>query len=313
MVSKLQRRNVMRQRAPIVLSSAALVVAVLGATPLGRAAGDTISSVVPFARTAGFAKVSGDAAKLNGRRSTLSGAPGTIPVVGKDGKLPAGIGAAGPRGPQGERGPQGPAGPAGSSTAGGGRPSGAAGGGLAGSYPNPAIAPNAVGSAQVIDNGLTGADVNESTLAQVPSALTAVLGGLGRLTSTYPFGGANRCVPPSTNAFDACGQIVVDLPTRSRVLLLGRISGRPFQAGNSNAQYGICRIGHTGAGAAGPSVRFIADKEHEAQAQGTLIALSPPLGPGRETFTIDCAQGLQGVRGFQFEDAVIAAVALSAS
>jgi hypothetical protein len=184
---------------------------------------------------------------------------------------------------------------------------------LAGSYPNPAIAPNAVGSTQVIDNGLTGADVNESTLAQVPSALTAVLGGLGRLTSTYPFGGATRCVPPSTNAFAACAQIVVDLPTRSRVLLLGRISGRPFQSGNTNSQYATCRIGHTGAGAVSPSVRFIADKEHEAQAQGTLIGVTPPLGPGRETFTIDCAQGLQGLRGFQFEDAVIAAVALSAS
>ena len=299
----------MRPRAPIVLSSVALVVAVLGATPLGQAAGDTISNVVPFAKSAGFAKLSGNAAKLNGRRSTLSGAPGTIPVVGKDGKLPAEIGAVGPRGLQGERGLQGPAG----TSTGGGRPSGAAGGGLAGSYPNPAIAPNAVGSAQVIDDGLTGADVNESTFVQVPSALTAVLGGMGRLTSTYPFGGGNRCIPPSTNAFDACAQIVVDLPTRSRVLLLGRISGRPFQAGNSSVQYGVCRIGHTGASAAGPSVRFVADKDHEAQAQGTLIGLSPPLGPGRQTFTIDCAQGLQGVRGFQFEDAVIAAVALSPS
>lgn len=312
MNSEPQRRSTTGQRAPIVLSSVALVVAVLGATPLGQAAGDRISNAVPFAKSAGFAKVSGNAAKLNGRRSTLSGAPGTIPVVGMDGRLPAGLGAVGPRGPQGERGLQGPAGPAGAST-GGGRPSGAAGGGLTGSYPNPAIAPNAVGSPQVIDDSLTGADVNESTFAQVPSALTAVLGGLGRLTSTYPFGGATRCIPPSTNAFDACAQVVVDLPTRSRVLVLGRISGRPFLSGSSSAQYGICRIGHTGAGAAGPSVRFIADKDHEAQTQGTLIGLSPPLGPGRQTFTIDCAQGLQGVRGFQFEDAVIAAVALSPS
>lgn len=100
----------MRNRLPLILSASALVVAVLGATPLGHAAGRAIQAVPPFAKTAGYAKVSGDSAKLNGRRSTLSGAPGTIPVVGRSGKLPVSIGAVGPAGPVGPKGDQGPKG-----------------------------------------------------------------------------------------------------------------------------------------------------------------------------------------------------------
>jgi hypothetical protein len=111
------------QRVPVALSAAALVVAVLGVTPLGQAAGERLAAVPPFSKTAGYAKFSGDSSKLNGRRSTLAGAPGTIPVVGKSGKLPTSIGTVGlqgPVGPKGDKGLQGPkgdkgaAGPAGS-------------------------------------------------------------------------------------------------------------------------------------------------------------------------------------------------------
>jgi hypothetical protein len=111
----------MRHRLPIVLSASALLVAVLGATPLGHAAGRVIHKVPPFAKTASYAKFAGNASKLNGRKSTLSGAPGTIPVVGRNGKLPASIGAVGAQGPQGSQGPAGsrgstgPSGPAGPS------------------------------------------------------------------------------------------------------------------------------------------------------------------------------------------------------
>jgi hypothetical protein len=95
----------MRQWVPIVLSTAALVVAVFGSTPLGHAAGNMVRAVVPpFAKTSGYAKVAGNSALLNGRKSAYSGAPGTIPVVGKNGKLPTSIGAVGPAGPQGTKG-----------------------------------------------------------------------------------------------------------------------------------------------------------------------------------------------------------------
>jgi len=91
-----------QQRLPLLLSVTALVVAVFGATPLGHAA---LRATVPqFAKTAGYAKFAGNSSQLNGRKSTLAGTAGSIPVVGKDGKLPASIGAVGPAGPAGAKG-----------------------------------------------------------------------------------------------------------------------------------------------------------------------------------------------------------------
>lgn len=102
----------MRQRAAVALSITSLVVAVLAATPLGQAAGTRLAAAIPpFAKTAGFARLSGNSSKLNNHRSTLRGLPGTIPVVGTDGKLPTSLGAIGPQGQAGPKGDRGPAGP----------------------------------------------------------------------------------------------------------------------------------------------------------------------------------------------------------
>ena len=100
----------MRTRLPLVLSTLALLVALLGATSLGHAAGTAMRAVPPFAKTSGFARLADNSTKLNGRKSTLRGLPGTIPVVGANGKLPASIGAVGPQGSQGSQGAMGPRG-----------------------------------------------------------------------------------------------------------------------------------------------------------------------------------------------------------
>jgi hypothetical protein len=91
----------MRQRLPLMLSASALVIALLGVTPLGRAAADAIGKSVPFASVAGFAKNSG---KLNGHTSSRVPRAGQIPVVDATGKLPASIGAVGPAGQVGPAG-----------------------------------------------------------------------------------------------------------------------------------------------------------------------------------------------------------------
>lgn len=100
----------MNQRLPLILSTTALVVALVGSTPLGRAAESALEQVVPRAKTADFAA---NAGKLNGHRSSLNPRRGQIPVVGDGGKLPASLGAVGPQGPTGEKGDPGPAGASG--------------------------------------------------------------------------------------------------------------------------------------------------------------------------------------------------------
>jgi hypothetical protein len=94
----------MKQRLPLILAATALVVALLGSTPLGRAAESALEQVVPRAKKADFAA---NAGKLNGHKSSVNPRRGQIPVVGANGKLAASIGAVGPPGPAGAQGPQG--------------------------------------------------------------------------------------------------------------------------------------------------------------------------------------------------------------
>jgi hypothetical protein len=97
----------MNQRLPLVLSTTALAVALVGSTPVGEAAESALEQVVPRAKRADFAS---NAGKLNGHRSSVNPRRGQIPVVGADGRLAASIGGVGPQGPRGEAGPPGVAG-----------------------------------------------------------------------------------------------------------------------------------------------------------------------------------------------------------
>jgi hypothetical protein len=74
-----------RQRLPLALSAIALAVALLGATPLGHAAGDAIRGAVPLALFAN------NSAKLNGHTASTVPLAGQIPIVDATGNLSAAI------------------------------------------------------------------------------------------------------------------------------------------------------------------------------------------------------------------------------
>jgi hypothetical protein len=128
----------MQQRLPIALSAAALVVAMLGATPFGEAAGDAASKGLGAAEAvvtdSTFDTTAGPTATLQrgprgprGKRGPRGlrgprgarGARGARGLRGLRGFAgPAGpAGAAGPAGPAGATGPPGPTGPAGTALA----------------------------------------------------------------------------------------------------------------------------------------------------------------------------------------------------
>jgi hypothetical protein len=88
------------KRLPLVLSAAALAVALLGSTPLGEAARD----VLPIAR---YAKNSD---KVDGINASRIPRPGYLVPLGSNGRFPQSVGVAGPRGDPGAAGPAGPPG-----------------------------------------------------------------------------------------------------------------------------------------------------------------------------------------------------------
>ncbi|MBA3364842.1 MAG: hypothetical protein H0U03_03520, partial [Actinobacteria bacterium] len=108
----------MKNRLPIVLSTTALIVAVLGVTPLGEAAAK-VANIVPRAMFAN------NAARVDGISAARTPKAGHLVALGRNGQFPGSViprtiaveveqeGPQGPKGDKGDRGATGAAGPAG--------------------------------------------------------------------------------------------------------------------------------------------------------------------------------------------------------
>jgi len=95
----------MRDRLPLILSVTALVVAVFGSTPLGRAAADALP--VPLAKRAYLADTAKNSIKVNNIRANRTPTAGMLLPLDQNGKFPASVGAIGPKGDKGDKGDKG--------------------------------------------------------------------------------------------------------------------------------------------------------------------------------------------------------------
>lgn len=203
----------------------------------------------------------------------------------------AGPGPAGATGAEGPQGPIGPTGPAG--------PLNAAGGDLTGQYPAPSIAPNAVGSDEVTDNTLTGADVNESSL-DVPEARQ---GGIGR------YGFIGECDPNRTDEFSSCAETTINIGVPGRLLVIGTLEA----VVDPGKEIGLadCRL-WTNRGTIGASTTPVSVSDDYESEQATLTAVTDVVPTGDTRVGLECNQRATGGQGgIEFPHARLSVVALS--
>jgi len=152
----------------------------------------------------------------------------------------------------------------------------------------------------IANDSLTGADIRESTLGQVPDALSATVGGIGRSTSQ------EGCNPDSATLI-TCATVSMTLPTPSRVLLIGRV--RAIADGGETQGYGSCDLGTNFSGPiTGSSVEIYTN--NNTLQQVPLMIITPVIGAASVSFGIDCNQeAVAG--GIRYDFISLEAVALS--
>jgi hypothetical protein len=177
------------------------------------------------------------------------------------------------------------------------RPAG--GGNPAGGLVAADLRPNSVGGSEVANNSLTGADVNESSLGQVPSARAAILGGTGRSSS-----GGGACNPESLTYLNCASIVTIQVPASANILVTGQATGLS-DTGVGFAE-GDCQLGSASHGPVpGSTVHLYA----EGYSQVTTTAVWGPFPAGTYSFGIDCRE----VSDINFRFARVTAVALSAN
>jgi hypothetical protein len=167
------------------------------------------------------------------------------------------------------------------------------------------LASDSVGTREVLDDTLTGADVSEGTLEQVPSALVAPFGGMGRSTSQ------DFCSPTNSTFVD-CAFVTLDLPASSRVLVIAALS--TFWTGNDFSYSGTCRLTASAPGV--PGGEYVAstmpvDEPAEAYATYSTTVVTDPVGPGPMDFGVQCNKTGGETVSSRIHSVQVAAVALA--
>lgn len=179
---------------------------------------------------------------------------------------------------------------------------------ISGHHPPAGMHANLIGGSvngqDVNNSSLTGADVAERTLGQVPSAL---LGGYGRWT------GAGSCNPTTgvgnPGPYVNCATVTVNLPAPARFLLMGQATAVP-EDGQGKLALGNCRLGST----SGPLADSTTSINTTNQESVSPVAVSGVLQPGQQTFDIECNDAGAPVVGggaVKYQEAGIVAVAIS--
>jgi hypothetical protein len=163
-----------------------------------------------------------------------------------------------------------------------------------GEVQRPDVGVDSVDGPRIIDDSVRGIDVDESTLGAVP---VAHLGGIGRWESKSGEG----CDVPGQ--YFTCAFTTIDLPRRSRVLLIG--TGKVHISTSTPQTTGHCLLATNLANIGGSTTGFTVPSggdEHIALVATTVV------GPGQVDFAIRCREESGNAVIF---DAAIASVALS--
>jgi hypothetical protein len=179
-----------------------------------------------------------------------------------------------------------------------------------GGLTHPDLNPGSVRSSEVLDNALTGADINEGSLGTVTSS---VLGGVGRSglrQNGQP--GPGGCDPETGGGFINCDiGARLNLPRPARVLVIGSVIAVP-DAGSGGRGAGDCELGTTSGAIPGSRVQAVVDDTSGGLRETEPLTIAGVTGvfpAGQQhAFGIDCSEFIDGI---QFLEAQVTAVALS--